>query len=343
MPESDNFHVSGLTVRAAGPDRPALVSGVELTVAPGQLLGIVGETGAGKTLTIRAMLGLLPANLRGQGRVRFRGREPIDVADLPRLRAALGRRITCALQNPMTMLDPRQRVGRQIVEGVVHTRLLTRREARERAHRLLARMGFRDPERVTQLYPHQLSGGMAQRVVLAGCLMPEPEVVVLDEPTSALDAQVRVEVLELLREAATDSNTAIVMIGHDLTLMRQFSDRIVVMYSGEIVERGATPDVIRAPAHPYTEALIACSAMDDSQHRQRLATIPGTVPAPSERPSGCWFHPRCRHAVPRCAGEHPSPTVLGDRAVACHLPRLPGPATVSAADASKGAHHAGGD
>jgi peptide/nickel transport system ATP-binding protein len=273
--------VDAVTVSRAGQGAAPLVDGVGFEVRPGSITGVVGETGAGKTLTMRALLGLLPAGLRAGGSLTLAGRPPLALADVAAVRAQLGRAVSCVLQSPQAMLDPLQRVERQLREGVVYNGLATREQAAARARELLAAMGFADPEVVLSLYPHQLSGGMAQRVATALGMMPRPQLLLLDEPTSALDAHVRLEVLELLRATAQAEGTAVVMISHDLGLVDHFCDELVVLHDGKAVERGPTARVVDDPAHPYTAALLRCSATFEATPHEPLPTVAGAAPAPA--------------------------------------------------------------
>lgn len=294
-----------------------VVDEIDLELEPGSVLGIVGESGAGKTLFTRALVGLLPRGTRANGTVTLGGRT-YDARE--GTRRALGRDATLVLQNPVTALDPLARVQRQLVEGVVRLGLLGREAADARARELLGRLGFSDVERVLRLYPHQLSGGMAQRVAVALALMPSPELLIVDEPTSALDAGVRVRVLALIRELAVEQQAAVIFVSHDLALVGRFCDRLVVLYAGRIVEQGRTADVMDAPRHPYTQALLACAVTTDAQPRQPLPSIGGAPPAPEEWPVGCVFAPRCSHAWGRCLAERPTPIELAPgRSAACHL------------------------
>lgn len=276
-----------------------VVEDVDLAVSAGEIVGLVGETGAGKTLTTRALIGLLPRGVRAQGHVTLGDRE-YDAGDERSARAGLGRDAGMVLQNPATALNPLSRVRGQLVEGVRHLGLLSRADADLRARSLLSQLGFDDPDRVLELHPHQLSGGMAQRVSIAAALMPGPKLLVVDEPTSALDAHVRVEVLRLVRAIAHESRTAVLLVSHDLALVGGFCDRVNVMYAGRIVETGPTGAVLADPQHPYTEALRACAITTEAVGRERLATIPGVPPAPEAWPSGCVFEPRCHLAFDDC-------------------------------------------
>jgi oligopeptide/dipeptide ABC transporter ATP-binding protein len=297
-----------------------LVDRTDLDVARGNIMGIVGETGAGKTLTMRALLGLLPGGVRAEGQIRVGDGPSVQLEDRTGLHAFLGSKTSVVLQNPVGMLDPLMRVGDQLVEGVVARCLMTRAEARSRSHTLLAKMGFRDPEALQRMYPHELSGGMAQRAVTAMSMMPRPELLVLDEPTSALDANVRVEVLNLFRALARDEGSAVFLVSHDLGLVAHFCDTLGVMYAGRIVERGTTAEVLRAPAHPYTVALLESSASLDRPRRVPLPVIRGAPPAPGAWPEGCVFEPRCPRRAKDCRTHRPVLEQHNDQWVACHYP-----------------------
>ncbi len=291
----------------------ALVDGVSLAVEAGTVLGVLGETGAGKTLTVKALLGLLPEGMRVEGRVEVAGR-PVSypAAGTGTLDAGV------VLQNPAGMLDPLMRVGDQLFEAVVYHRRATRAQARERAERLIGQMGFDQIADVLRSYPHQLSGGMAQRVAIAMALTPSPRLLVVDEPTSALDANLRVEILGLLKQVAVEHGTAVVMVSHDLALVARFCDVVAVMYAGRVVERGPVEAVMGEPAHPYTAALLETAPSTAAQAREPLAVIPGTPTAPGSWPSGCVFRTRCRLAFERCERVRPLLPETA-HAAACHL------------------------
>ncbi|MGN6187507.1 MAG: ABC transporter ATP-binding protein [Conexibacter sp.] len=305
----------------AGKPPVTLVDGVSLQLGAGELVGVVGETGAGKTLTMRAILGLLPAGTRASGRVRI-GETEVALEDVRQLRAWLGRATSVVLQNPVGMLDPLVRIGDQLTEGVVRLGLASKAEAGERASELLASMGFPDPALIQRLYPHQLSGGMAQRVATAMGLMPRPRVLVLDEPTSALDANVRVEVMQLFRRTAQSERTGAFLVSHDLGVISHFCDRIAVMYAGRVVECGPTAAVLADPGHPYTKALLACSIALDAPPRERLPIVEGSPPAPGRWPSGCPYRTRCSIARDRCAEIRPPLAGPSGHAAACHYAEL---------------------
>ncbi|MEU6644009.1 ABC transporter ATP-binding protein [Saccharomonospora sp. NPDC046836] len=316
---AEALRVENLTVTtAAGIE---IVSGVDLTVREGELLGLLGETGAGKTMTARAILGLQPRGLRATGRVRFGDGEWISLAQPELLAKYLGRTAGLMLQNPMGAFDPIKRIGPQLIESVVHNGLMTKAEALARAAKLCRHLGLGDAESIFRLYPHQLSGGMSQRVALALTLMPAPKVLVVDEPTSALDANLRVEALKLVQSVARDDGTAIVLISHDLGLVSRFCDAIAVLYAGHLVEYGPTSELLHVAAHPYTATLISCSLRLDGPRRTALPTVGGEPPLPGHWPSGCYFHPRCPEARDRCSLERPTFVAGAERGVACHFAR----------------------
>lgn len=296
----------------------AAVEDTELQVRAGEVLGVVGETGAGKTLSVKAMVGLLPPGVRvASGSVRF-GDEAAHELDAGASRW-LGRRVGMVLQNPASMFDPVERIGRQMVEGVTVTGQLDKAAARARALELLRRVGFGDAEQVLRLYPHQLSGGMAQRAAIALAMMPSPSLLIVDEPTAALDAKLRVEVLSLIRSSAEQEGAGVILISHDLALVSTFADTIAVLYAGQVVERGATRRVLGEPRHPYTRLLLACSPQLDSAMREPLAVIEGTMPQPGARPAGCSFWPRCPYAFETCRAVAPALEDADGIDVACHL------------------------
>ena len=282
-------------------------------------MGIVGETGAGKTMTVRSLLGLLPAGVQSSGELRLADAAPVLLGDREALRAVRGTGIGIILQNPVGMFDPLKRMRAQLVEGVVGRGILGNDQAIRRARELLDHLGFPDPDATLELYPHQVSGGMGQRLAIAMTLMPRPRVIVADEPTSALDANLRVDVLRLLSQIGREEDAAIVLVSHDLGLVSNFCDRLAVMYAGRIVEAGPSRQVLGRPQHPYSRALEACSTSIDATPRMPLAVIPGTAPTPADWPSGCVFQPRCPLAFDRCIVERPRLRQQDDRLAACHL------------------------
>ena len=295
-----------------------IVSEVSFSAAPQEILGVVGETGAGKTLTMQAVLGLLPRGLVASGTLRLPGHADVSFEDMRALRSHAGRDTAMILQNPAAMLDPLIKVGKQLIEGPLRLGLVPKAAADARALALLGELGFDDAEAILALYPHQLSGGMAQRVAIAMMMMPRPSLLIADEPTSALDAHIRVEVLSLLSSAARAENSAVVLVSHDLGLIGKFADRILVLYGGHVMEEGPTDEVLSNPQHPYTVALLNCSPSLESVPRRPLQVIDGAPPLPGSWPAGCVFEPRCPIADARSRRERPALRGVGDHSAACH-------------------------
>ncbi len=309
----------GLTTEAG---TKSAVEGVSFSIAPGETLGLVGESGCGKSITALSVMGLLqrPLSLTG-GKIRLAGRE---IQNLPpaEMRKLRGRRISMIFQEPMTALNPLKPVGRQIAEMFVLHQNASWSEAERKAVESLAQVRVPSPERRAKDYPHQLSGGMRQRVMIAIALACEPDLLIADEPTTALDVTVQAEIVELMRELCAARGTAILMISHDLGLVADICRRVCVMYAGRIVERRVSEEVFTAPLHPYTRGLVASLprlGLRAAHGRQRLTEIAGLVPAISAFPSGCRFHPRCDRADALCSTTEPPTTDLPDGGlVRCH-------------------------
>ena len=327
------LEVEQLTVEIDTPRGPArILHDVDFALDRGESLGLVGESGCGKSMTALAIMGLLPEAARARGRILFEGRDLLsaDEATLCRLR---GGRIAMVFQEPMTALNPVMSIGRQVAEGLRLHLGLTRREAEERAARLLDRVGLPPARFPLGLFPHQLSGGQRQRVVIAIALACGPALLIADEPTTALDVTIQAQILDLVAQVAEDEGMALMMITHDLGIVAQITDRVLVMYAGGIVERGPTAELFGHMAHPYTRGLFAALPRDDlNDHisgreraalRPRLATIPGQVPDALERPAGCAFAPRCAHATEVCRRDAPPTAALGEsHAALCFHPIL---------------------
>ena len=292
------------------------VDGVSFDVARSEVLAIVGESGCGKSVTAQTLLGLTrSSNATITGSVAFDGR---DLNALPdnELQEIRGARIAMVFQDPMTSLNPVFRVGNQIVEAIRAHRDMSKSAALERAVELLGMVGIPNPERRVRDYPHEFSGGMRQRVMIAMALALEPEVLIADEPTTALDVTIQAQILDLLRSLNEERGVSVVLITHDLGVVAEMADRVVVMYAGQVVESAGVEELFAAPRHPYTKGLLA--SMPTSGGRGRLEAIPGTVPDPLHLPSGCRFRDRCREAIADCAGIDPPLRDIGDgRRVAC--------------------------
>ncbi|WP_395350825.1 ABC transporter ATP-binding protein [Variovorax sp. UC122_21] len=289
-----------------------VLNGVDFELRAGETLCVVGESGCGKSMTALALLRLIPSppgRIR-DGRVLFQGEDLVRATDA-RMREVRGNRISMIFQEPMTSLNPVFSVGDQIGESLRLHAGLDARAARQRAIEMLRQVGIPAPERRVDEYPHQLSGGMRQRVMIAMALACRPDILIADEPTTALDVTVQAQIFDLLRELQREKGTAILLITHDMGAVAEMADRVMVMYAGRVIEQGSADQVLSAPGHPYTRGLIDClpelgsSAAFDDDTREDLAEIPGVVPSIWELGSGCAFRERCRHAMPRCAREVP--------------------------------------
>ncbi|MBV6648433.1 MAG: ABC transporter ATP-binding protein [Hoeflea sp.] len=278
--------------------------GVSLNVARGEVLGVVGESGCGKSITWLAALGLLGSKARISGSVRLNGQE---IAGAPEndLAGLRGGRIAMIFQDPSSSLNPVHRIGRQIAEALKLHRGMTGASANAEAARLLDRVGIANATRRLREYPHEMSGGMNQRIMIAMALAGEPDLLIADEPTTALDATIQAQILDLLTELRRDSGMALVLISHDLGVVADMSDRVAVMYGGRVIEEADTGSLFDSPAHPYTKGLIA-ALPDIDGPRRRLESIPGTVPAPDQLPPGCSFAPRCALASKICDARVPA-------------------------------------
>jgi peptide/nickel transport system ATP-binding protein len=293
------------------------VDGVSFSIEPGEVLGIVGESGAGKSITGLAIIGLLepPGRIAG-GEVRLEGRR-IDNLPHEQLRRLRGRRIGVIFQDPLTSLNPLYSIGRQIEETILTHLPLSRTAARERALQLLAEVGIPAPASRFHQYPHQFSGGMRQRVVIALALAAEPALVIADEPTTALDVSIQAQIIALLKRLARERGTAVMLVTHDMGVIAETVQRVAVMYAGRIVEIGPVMDVIHAPLHPYTAGLMG--AIPRIEARRRLVQIEGAMPRLNAIPTGCAFNPRCPRRFERCVAARPDLLPAGTGAAACWL------------------------
>ena len=300
--------------RRGGPLRA--LDGVSLEIGAGEILGVVGESGAGKSLTGAAVIGLLePPGRIAAGEVRLAG-ERIDALPPAALRRIRGRRIGAIFQDPLTSLNPLYTVGRQLVETIRTHLPLSENQARERAIALLADTGIPAPEARFEQYPHQFSGGMRQRVVIALALAAEPKLIVADEPTTALDVSIQAQIITLLKRVCREHGAAVMLVTHDMGVIAETCDRVAVMYAGRIAEIGPVGEVIHRPAHPYTAGLMgSIPAMDED--RERLLQIDGAMPRLNAIPAGCAFNPRCPHVAERCRRERPDLMPAGATRAAC--------------------------
>ena len=294
------------------------VDGVSFDIAPGEVLGVVGESGAGKSLTGAAVMGLLdpPGRILG-GEVRLAGRR-IDKLPPEDMRKVRGAQIGMVFQDPLTSLNPLYRIGDQIAETIRVHADMTEAQARERAIALLQEVGIQGARARIDAYPHEFSGGMRQRVVLALALCAEPRLLVADEPTTALDVSIQAQIIALLKRLCRERGTAVMLITHDMGVIAETADRVAVMYSGRIVEIGPVRDVVREPKHPYTKGLMG-AIPTVAARADRLTQIPGSMPRLGAIPSGCPFHPRCPYVFEPCPVERPERLPAGASEAACWL------------------------
>jgi peptide/nickel transport system ATP-binding protein len=293
----------------------AAVRGVDLDVLPGELVAVVGESGSGKSVTMLAVLGLLGPNAVATGSVRFDGQELLG-APPGQLRRIRGARIGTIFQDPLTSLNPAHTIGDQLAEAVLAHDPRARKRARLRAGDLLELVSIPDVNRRLRSYPHELSGGMRQRVMIAMALANEPDLLIADEPTTALDVTIQAQILDVLADVQRSRQLAVVLVTHDLGVVAGLAQRVNVMYAGRVVERGDAIGVFHHQNHPYTRGLLACLPRLDRRHD--LQPIGGSPPSLDRLPTGCAFHPRCPLAVERCRAELPELRDLPSTAAACH-------------------------
>ncbi|HLB92777.1 MAG TPA: ABC transporter ATP-binding protein [Terriglobales bacterium] len=290
----------------------AAVRGLSFSIDPGEVLGLVGESGSGKSITSLAIMGLLPPAAVVSGDITFQmssqiGNRPVHLTTLPaeQLRQLRGSRIAMIFQEPMTALNPVMRVGDQIAEAVLAHGSVSKAEVWGRVIEGMRDVAIFDPEQRARSYPHQLSGGMRQRVMIAMAIVNRPQLLIADEPTTALDVTIQQQILDLLNELRHKFGLAMLFISHDLAVVSHVADRVAVMYAGNLVELGSKSEIFRAPAHPYTQGLLKAIPSLTTDRSIPLATIDGTVPSIAQLPSGCPFEPRCPYRVDACAAELP--------------------------------------
>jgi len=294
------------------------VDDVSVSVAQGEILGLVGESGAGKSITGMSVIGLLdPPLAKTGGEIRLAGRR-IDTLDPEEMRRVRGREIGAIFQDPLTSLNPLFTIGHQLVQTIRTHLDLEREAAWRRAVELLEEVGIPAAEARMESYPHEFSGGMRQRVVIALALSCEPKLVIADEPTTALDVSVQAQIIALIRRLCEERGTAVVLITHDMGVISEAADRVAILYAGRLAEIGSTREILSAPAHPYTQGLMAAIPTVGRQ-TEALAQIDGAMPRLGAIPQGCAFHPRCPHRFAPCDRERPVLNEAGATAAACHL------------------------
>ncbi|CCQ98667.1 oligopeptide ABC transporter (ATP-binding protein) [[Clostridium] ultunense Esp] len=296
------------------------INGVSFTLNHGETLGIVGESGCGKSVTSLSVMGLLPKEnfTIEEGEIWFDGKNLLEMTDEEYCKIR-GKEIAMIFQEPMTSLNPVFTIGNQLIETIMEHSSLSKKDAFRRGVEMLKKVGIPRAEEIMSEYPHRLSGGMRQRVMIAMAMVLNPKLLIADEPTTALDVTIQAQILDLMRSLKKELHTAIIMITHDLGVVAEICDRVAVMYAGEIVEEGGIREIFKNPKHPYTLGLFqAMPSMREEQ--ERLYSIPGSVPTPDEMPIGCRFAPRCEHAKPECHVQSPKRVQVGpDHSTCCWL------------------------
>jgi len=315
--------VENLSIRFATPDGEVTAADrINFHIEAGETVGLVGESGSGKSQTVLAMLGLLAKNGRADGAVRLEGKNLLTLS-APDLNRVRGVDVAMIFQDPMTALNPYLKIARQMTEVLIEHQGVDASTARTRSIELLDLVGIPDAKNRINLYPHEFSGGMRQRVMIAIALLCEPKLLIADEPTTALDVTIQAQILDLLQELRRERNMAILLITHDLGVVAGLADRLLVMYGGRIVEEGPVDPVFATPAHPYTKGLLTSSPRLDERLADQLPTIPGQPPNLQALPSGCAFAPRCTHRFTPCDKVPGQEVIAPGRTRACHLKSLP--------------------
>ena len=311
--------VRGLSVRFKVPQGEVLaVDKVSFGLAPGEVLGIVGESGSGKSQILFSLIGLLAGNGRATGQALFQGQDllAMPAAALDRVR---GTHLSMIFQDPMTSLNPYMRIGDQLAEGLIVHKGMSRAQAWEQGVAMLDRVRIPDAARRARAYPHEFSGGMRQRVMIAMALLARPAILLADEPTTALDVTIQAQVLDLMSELALEIGTAVILVTHDLGVVARMADRVIVLYGGRIMEEGRADEMFATPAHPYTKGLLAATPRLSDRLEPRLGTIPGTPRSGGAMRPGCPFAPRCTVKLPVCEAVQPPLITQQSRRLACHL------------------------
>jgi oligopeptide transport system ATP-binding protein len=316
---SSLLQVEQLRVKLPTPSGFAtVVDGVDYNVERAQVFGVAGESGSGKTMSMLALLGLLPEGAVVEGRADFGGKDLLRLNGRE-LRAVSGREIGMVFQDPMTSLHPMLSIGRQLTEHVRRHLGLDRAAAFRRAEELLADVRIPDPASALHAYPHQFSGGMRQRIAIAIALACDPVLLIADEPTTALDVTVQAGILRLLDRLRREHDLSVILITHDLAVMSSIADRVSIFYAGRVVESGPRSEILSHPRHPYTRALLDALPHPEAARDTPLIAIKGTPPSPQQIPSGCPYHPRCEYAIDICTSNDPPLAPVNGRRLACHV------------------------
>ncbi|SEK39026.1 dipeptide transport system ATP-binding protein [Atopomonas hussainii] len=314
-----------LSVRFGSPSATPVVEGMDLTLDAGEILGIVGESGSGKSVTMMALMGLIDSpGIVTADAMQFAEHDMLNLPARAR-RQIIGKDIAMIFQDPMTSLNPSYTVGYQLIEVLKQHQGLKGAAARQRAIELLELVEIPGAAQRLDAYPHQLSGGMSQRVVIAMAIACEPRLLIADEPTTALDVTIQAQIMQLLLRLQQERNMALIMITHDLAVVAEMAQRVCVMYAGQAVEVGSVPEIFQHPVHPYTEALLK-AIPEHSLGAERLSTLPGIVPGRYDRPRGCLLTPRCPYRQERCQDSRPLLQAHTTGAVRCHFPLTEAPA-----------------
>ena len=313
------LEVNGLKLRFYSLDGPVEpLNGINFQLEKGEVLGLVGETGCGKSITAKSVIRLISYS-GGEiinGSIIFDNEDLLNKSE-KEMQKIRGAKISLISQDPMTSLDPVYRVGDQIIEAIQVHKKLHYKEAKKKAVELMRLMGIPLPEKVFYQYPHELSGGMKQRIIIAIALSCDPALVIADEPTTALDVTIQAQIIDLFSKLIEHAQSAFLLITHNLGVVAQMCDSVAIMYAGNIVEKGSVKKIFHSPKHPYTEGLLQCIPKMD-QKQKKLNAIPGSVPHPRNFPTGCRFYPRCQHAMKKCLSQQPGLTEIDDeRFVAC--------------------------
>ncbi|RNB77189.1 ABC transporter ATP-binding protein [Brevibacillus panacihumi] len=295
----------------------SVVDGVDFSIRAGETLGVVGESGCGKSVTSLSIMRLLPPNGSSGGSIRFNGKNVLELSE-KEMQTVRGNEIAMIFQEPMTSLNPLHTVGKQIEEAVILHTKVSRAQAKERAIAMLKAVGMPRAEEIYGEYPHQLSGGMRQRVMIAMAMSCDPKLIIADEPTTALDVTIQAQILDLMRNLKEKTGTSIMLITHDLGVVAEMCDRVIVMYAGQVVEETDVETLFENPKHPYTIGLMN-SIPDLEEEREYLETIPGSVPLAYQMPKGCRFAPRCSKAMPICEEKAPELLQLEGHKCRCWL------------------------